>query len=152
MRDDHEADPGIRRLLSGTPPVIALAALDAALDAFDGVDMRELRRRSVELGERFIAGVDAELSGFGFELATPREAARRGSQVSLRHEHAFEIVRAAACVGVIGDYREPGICRFGLAPLYTDLHDVDTAIERLAGVMAREDWRRPEFAVRSTVT
>lgn len=151
MDEEYRPAPGIRRLLSGTPPVLALRVLGAALDAWDGVDLAAIRARSVELTERFIAGADRALAPFGFEVVTPRSPAARGSQVSLRHEFAWEIVQAAIEVGVVGDYREPGLCRFGFAPLYLTTDDVDEALERLVGVMTTEAWRpfaeRPRPAV-----
>ncbi len=152
MDERHRPAFGIRRLLSGTPPVAGLKLLGAALDAWQGVDPRALRARSVELTERFIAGADALLSRFGFELLTPRDAANRGSQVSLHHEYAWEIIQAAIDIGVVGDYREPNICRFGFAPLYLTLDEVDEAIGRLVQVMETESWRPYAQRPRPTVT
>ena len=152
MDEVHRPAPDVRRLLSGTPPVLALAALDAALDAFDGVDLVALRRHSLDLTERFITLAEEHLATHGFAVVTPRDHAARGSQVSLTHAHAYEIVQAASAAGVVGDYREPSICRFGFAPLYLTLDDVDEAMERLVDVMERGVWQRPEFAVRSAVT
>lgn len=152
MDEAYEPHPSVRRLLSGTPPVMALVALDAALDAFDQVGLAALREHSVQLTDRFIALADEHLASHGFTVVTPRAAEGRGSHVSLAHEHAYEVVQAAIAAGVVGDYREPGLCRFGFAPLYLSLDEVDEAVERLVGVMHRGDWRRPELAVRSTVT
>jgi kynureninase len=152
MDEVHHAAPGIRRLLSGTPPVLALAALDAALDAFSLVDLAELRLRSVELTSMFIALADERLTPHGFSLVTPRDAHRRGSHVSLRHPHGYEVIQAATDAGVVGDYREPGLCRFGFAPLYLGLGDVEEAVDRLEDVMRTEAWRAPRFAVRRPVT
>ena len=152
MDETYAPAPSMRRLLSGTPPVMALVALDAALDAFDGVDLMALRAHSVELTDRFITLVDERLTGHGFTVATPRSSDRRGSHVSLAHAHAYEVVQAAIAAGVVGDYREPGLCRFGFAPLYLTIGDVDEAVDRLVGVMEQEAWRLPEHAVRAAVT
>jgi kynureninase len=139
-------------MLSGTPPIIALAALSAALEAFTGIDLVDLRARSVALTSRFIALADRDLARHGFEVVTPREPERRGSHVSLRHSHAFEIVQAAIEAGVVGDFREPDLCRFGFAPLLTTMDDVDEAVRRIAALMALEAWREDRHAVRHTVT
>ena len=142
----------IRKLLSGTPPVVALAVLDQALDAFDGLDMRGLRSHSERLTERFIELTDARLHRYGFVVATPRRADERGSHVSLAHDDAYAIVQAAISVGVVGDFREPNLCRFGFAPLYLTVADVAEAVDRLEGLMVDGLYDRAEFQVRSAVT
>ena len=115
--------------------------------------MTVLRSRSVALTERFIELADRDLAPLGFEVVTPRSPADRGSHVSLRHAQAWAITQAAIAVGVIGDYREPGLCRFGFAPLHTTLEDVEEeAIERLVAVMQGETWRRFESGARPSVT
>lgn len=143
---------GIDRAQCGTPPVLSLAALDAALDAFDGVSMRELRAKSLSLTELFIALVDARVGSYGVELASPRDGEHRGSQVSVRHPHAYEIVQALIARGVVGDFRAPDLARFGFAPLYLRHVDVWDAVEHLLAVVAGEEFRRPEHGVRSAVT
>ncbi len=152
LDESHQPAADIRRLLSGTPPVIALAALSAALEAFTGIDLVDLRARSVALTSRFIALADRDLVRHGFEVVTPRDSAQRGSHVSLRHPHAFEVVQAAIEAGVVGDFREPDLCRFGFAPLLTTLAEVDEAVRRIAALMELEVWRQDRFTVRHTVT
>ncbi len=142
----------IRRLLSGTPPVLSLAALDAALDAWEGVDPAALRETSLALTDRFISLADARLADHGFEVVTPRDRARRGSQVSLAHDHAWEIIQALIEHGVVGDFRRPSICRFGFAPLYVTIDDVEEAIGRIVEVMTSGAWRPFADAPRPTVT
>ena len=107
---------GIERMRVGTPPVIALAALEAALDVWDMVDIRDVRAASLRLSERFIAEVEAQCPAL--ELASPRDGARRGSQVSFRHPQAYPVMAALIDRGVIGDVRAPDILRFGFTPLY----------------------------------
>ena len=138
-------------MASGTPPVLALSALDEALRVFDGVGIEELRAASLSLTDTFIGLVEARL-GFTFELVTPREHARRGSQVSLRHPHAYGIVQALVARGVIGDFRTPDVARFGFAPLYVTHVDVHDAVEQLVEVLAGEEHLRASYAVRNAVT
>jgi kynureninase len=149
-RDYHPAG-GIGAFASGTPPVLALSALEAALEAFDGVSLTELRKRSLELTDLFISLVDERLPGV-FEIATPRQHDRRGSQISLGHPAAYGVVQALIARDVIGDFREPDIARFGFAPLYNTLDDVRTAVERLELVMANEEYADPAYSSRNAVT
>lgn len=141
---------GIERMRVGTPPVIALAALDAALDVWDGVGMADLRARSVELTEAFIEGVEAACPGV--TLHSPRDPAMRGSQVGFRHPQAYAVMQALIARGVIGDFRAPDVLRFGFAPLYNDLGDVDRAVAALADILAAGAWDRPDYHRRAAVT
>ena len=143
--------PGIARMASGTPPVLALSALDAALDVFDGVSLAVLREVSLSLTDYFLALVDDRL-GSAFEVITPRAHGRRGSQVSLRHPSAYGVVQALVERGVVGDFRTPDVVRFGFAPLYVTHADVFDAVEHLAAVLAGEEHLRPAYDVRNAVT
>ncbi|QKV19180.1 kynureninase [Oricola thermophila] len=147
---DYRPGRGIERMRVGTPPVIQLAILDAALDVWDGVDMHDLRRRSIELTERFIAGVEGECPGLA--LVSPRDPARRGSQVSFAFEEGYAAMQALISRGVIGDFRAPDVMRFGFAPLYVGEDDVDRAVRILAEIIATSGWDKPEFRRRSAVT
>lgn len=129
---------GIERMRVGTPPILALAALDAALDVWDDVDLRDVRRRSIELSQAFIAGVEARCPDL--VLASPRDPARRGSQVSFRHPHARAVMHALKARGVIGDVRAPDILRFGFTPLFLTDVDVTHAISVLCDVILHERW------------
>ena len=100
----------------------------------------------------FIEQVEARLDGHGFTLASPRDAAIRGSQVSFTHEHGYPIVQALIDRGVIGDYRDPGIMRFGFTPLYVSHEDVWQAVEILQDIMATRAWDKPHFHARAAVT
>jgi kynureninase len=142
---------GITRMASGTPPVLALSALDAALEVFDGVRVDVLREASLSLTDYFLALVDERL-GSVFEVITPREHDRRGSQVSLRHPAAYGVVQALVERGVVGDFRTPDVARFGFAPLYVTHADVFDAVEHLVEVMAHDEHLRPSYAVRNAVT
>jgi kynureninase len=142
---------GIRRMLCGTPSVLALAALDAALDAFADIDLDLVREKSVRLADAFISLVESHCGSFDLRLASPRDTPRRGSQVSFRHEQAYPIMQALIARGVIGDVRTPDILRFGLAPLYLRFTDMWDAAMVLQDVLEREDWRRPEHQTRAKV-
>jgi kynureninase len=151
MERGYAPAPGIRRMASGTPPVIALTTLEAALEAFDGIEVADLRAASLSLTDYFIDLVDARL-GDTFEVLTPRDPRRRGSQVSLRHEQAYGVVQALIERGVVGDFRTPDIARFGFAPLYVRHVDVYDAVQHLVEVMDRTEHARPSFATRNPVT
>jgi kynureninase len=148
--DGYEAAPGVTRLLVGTAPQLSLIALEAALEAFDGVDMALLRRKSLALTDLFIRLADQELAGFG--LASPREGAQRGSQVSLTHAQGYPIMQALIARGVIGDFRAPDILRFGFAALYVRFIDVWNAVAALKDIMATQAWAAPQFRQRKAVT
>lgn len=141
---------GIERMRVGTPPVLQLAALDAALDVWEGISIADLRARSLELTDAFIAGVEAACPDL--VLATPREHRLRGSQVSFRHPEGYAIMQALIARGVIGDFRAPDIMRFGFTPLFTGLDDVRGAVAVLAEVLETRAWDRPEFRARAAVT
>ena len=144
--------PDIGRMLAGTPPQLSLIALEEALEAFEGVDLEALRRKSVSLCELFIELVETELAGAGFRLASPRESRLRGSQVSLGHEQGYAIMQALIARGVIGDFRAPDILRFGFVPLYVRHVDVWNAVAVLKDVMVSRAWDRPEFRELKPVT
>ncbi len=141
---------GSERMRVGTPPVLQLAALEAALDVWDHVAVEDLRARSLELGDMFIAGVEAACPDL--TLATPRSHEMRGSQVSFRHADGYAIMQALISRGVIGDFRAPDILRFGFTPLYIGETEVKAAIAILSDIMANGLWDRPEFKARARVT
>ncbi|MEZ5912905.1 MAG: kynureninase [Paracoccaceae bacterium] len=147
---DYRPGRGIERMRVGTPPILQLAALDAALDIWDGVDIADLRARSIELTEAFVTGVEATCPGL--VLASPRDPADRGRQISFRHPEGYAIMQALIAGGVIGDFRAPDILRFGFTPLYIGPDDVNRAVERLAEIMAKGLWDRPEYKTRARVT
>ncbi|CAH1657601.1 kynureninase [Chelatococcus asaccharovorans] len=147
---DYRPAPGIERMRVGTPPVIALTVLDAALDVWEGVDLKDIRARSIALSERFIAGVEAACPAL--ELGSPRNPAERGSQVSFRHPHAYAVMQALIARGVIGDFRAPDSMRFGFTPLYLGEADVDKAVAVLAEVIDKRLWDTPDYHRKASVT
>jgi len=141
---------GVERMRVGTPPVLQLAALEAALDVWDMTTMADVRARSIELTEAFIKGVEAACPAL--TLASPRDPLMRGSQVSFRHTEGYAIMQALIARGVIGDFRAPDILRFGFTPLYTTFDDVSAAVGVLAEVMDKALWDRPEYKTKARVT
>jgi kynureninase len=141
---------GIARMRVGTPPVIQMAALEAAMDIWDDVDMAALRDASIALTQRFIAGVEAACPDL--TLACPRDPAVRGSQVSFSHPQGYAAMQACIAYGVVGDFRAPDIMRFGFTPLFIDAADVDAAVAVIARVMNEALWDNPQFQARSAVT
>ncbi len=152
--DPHYRPAGdITQYLCGTPPVISMVALEAALELWDKVDLRDVHAKSQALTDFFIELVEARCADYGLKLVSPRDAARRGAQVSLSHPTAgYAIISALIADGVIGDFRAPNILRFGFAPLYTRFADVWHAVDRLAAILDGRLWDRPEFHARRTVT
>jgi kynureninase len=147
---DYRPGRGVERMRVGTPPVLQMTALEAALDVWDRVAMNDLRARSIELGERFIAGVEAACPQL--RLVSPRDPLGRGSQVSFAFENGYAAMQALIARGVIGDFRAPDIMRFGITPLYLNHGDIDRAVAILAEIMAGKHWDRPEYHRRAAVT
>jgi kynureninase len=147
---DYRPGAGIERMRVGTPPVLQLAALDAAMDVWDDVSVADLRARSLELTDAFITEVEASCPTL--TLATPRDHVLRGSQVSFRHPEGYAIMQALIARGVIGDFRAPDIIRFGFTPLFIGMDEVRGAVEILSEIMATDGWDRPEYKTRAKVT
>ncbi|NKX45720.1 kynureninase [Roseicyclus persicicus] len=142
--------PGVERMRVGTPPVLQMSALEAAMEVWEGVEMADLRAASIALSETFIREVEARCPGL--TLASPRDPAQRGSQVSFRFEHGYAAMQALIARDVIGDFRAPDIMRFGFTPLYVDEGDVVRAAEVLEEVIGGRLWDRPEYMARQRVT
>ena len=144
----YEQKAGAAGFAAGTPPVLSMSALDAALDAFDGVDMRAANGKARAMGDLIIARADA----MELQTISPREASKRGGHVSLVHEHGYAIVQALIARGIIPDFRAPDAMRFGVAPLYIRFVDVWDAMDQLADILETRAWNRPEFHARAAVT
>jgi len=148
---------GVARFVCGTPPVIAMAALECGIDTLLAAEplggIAALRRKSVALTELFIRLVESRCAGHGLVLHAPRDAERRGSQASFaRAEGGYAIMQALIARGVIGDFRAPDLLRFGFTPLYTRFVDVWDAVEHLAQVLQGGEWREARFNQRAAVT
>jgi kynureninase len=150
LTDAYLPAPGLTRFLTGTPPILSLSALESGIESFGGVSMERLWKKSIALFDLFhklMAERCPELV-----CISPAEPERRGSHISFRHNHAFEICQALINAGVIGDFRSPDVIRFGLTPLYLGYEDIWEAAERCAAILESGSWRDPRFAVRGKIT
>ncbi|MBP8072353.1 MAG: kynureninase [Brevundimonas sp.] len=150
--DDYVPAAGIDRWLCGTPPILSLTALDAALDAFDDVEMSAARAKAGALGDLFIERVEARCAGKGLALASPRNAGARGGQVSFTHPQGWAVMQNLIARGIIGDFRAPDVIRFGFAPLYVRHTDVWDAVEALGEILDSESWREARYQTVAAVT
>ncbi len=141
---------GIERMRVGTPPIIQMAALEVAMEVWEGIDMGDLRAESVALQEQFIEEIEAQVPQL--TLASPRDSAVRGSQVSFQFEHGFAAMQALIDRDVIGDFRAPDIMRFGFTPLYLDANDVSKAVAVIKDVMDNKLWDNDAYKIRGRVT
>ena len=148
--DDYAPAPGVARFQCGTPPILGIAALEAGVATFDGVDRAALFAKGQALCDLYIALVEERCEGF--TLASPREAAERGSHVSFAHPEAYAICQALIARRVVGDFRAPDVLRMGFTPLYTRFEDVWRAVDTLAAVMRLAAWDDPAYRVRAAVT
>jgi kynureninase len=147
---DYRAGSGIERMRVGTPPVIAMAALDAALDVWENVSMNDVRKASIALADLFIREVEARCPEL--TLASPRDGNKRGSQVSFRHPSGYAIMQALIARGVIGDFRAPDAIRFGFTPLYIGEAEVRVAVDAIEDVVNNRRWDTAEYRKMAVVT
>ena len=152
MEPQYRPVDGVRRFLCGTQPITSMAMVECGLDVFAQTDMAALRTKSLQLTDLFIALVEERCRHHPLTLVTPREHARRGSQVSFEHPEGYAVMQALIERGVIGDYREPRIIRFGFTPLYTSFTEVWDAVETLRDVLDTETYRDARFHARGAVT
>ncbi|MNQ48025.1 Kynureninase [compost metagenome] len=152
MEAGYEPSRGIARYLCGTQPITSLAMVECGLDIFAQTDMASLRRKSLALTDLFIALVEERCAAHDLKLITPREHARRGSHVSFEHPQGYAVIQALIAQGVIGDYREPRIMRFGFTPLYTSFTEVFDAVQILGDILDQKTWAHAQFQVRHSVT
>jgi kynureninase len=149
--DDYRPAPGIAKFLTGTPSILSLAALNEGLSTFDGVEMSALAAKSRSLSQLFIDEVEKRC-GDEVRLASPRDPMQRGSHVVFAHLEGYAVMQALIARGVIGDFRAPGLMRFGFAPLYNNHVEMVRAAEILANILATREWDQPRFKERAKVT
>lgn len=137
MSPSYAPAPGALRGRVGTPDILSMLALEAALDVWEGVSVSAVRAKSLALTDFFLRCVRAYTGPGRVECVTPERHAERGSQVALRCEDAGEVMKRLIARGVVGDFRHPDVLRFGFTPLYVGFADT----ERAARVLGRS-WRR----------
>jgi kynureninase len=140
MQPSFDATAGIRRALCGTQPIVSLAMVESGLQVFAQTNMGAIRKKSLALTDLFIALVESRCQAHPLQLVTPRQHAQRGSQASFTHPHAYAVMQALIERGIIGDYREPAIMRFGFTPLYTQFVDVWDAVEGLRDILDNQAY------------
>jgi kynureninase len=149
--DDFRPAADIRAQITGTPPILGLAALEAGIDLQLEADPREIEAKGLALADLFMARAAERCGEFGVAVASER-AARRGLHVALTHPEGYAIVQALMARGVIGDFRPPDVLRFGFAPLYLSRAQVWDAVEILHEVLATRAWDTEAFRARAAVT
>jgi len=149
--DDYRPASGILKFLTGTPSILALAALEAGLDTFDGISMSDAAAKSRALSQLFVDEIETRC-GDEVRLESPRDPAQRGSHVVFAHPEGYAVMQALISRGVIGDFRAPDHMRFGFAPLYNSFADMVRAAEILADILATREWDQPRFRERAKVT
>lgn len=143
---DYTSADGIDKFLTGTPPVISMSVLDAALTVFDNVDVRQLRSKSVALSELFIALKEQLPALSVLTMHSPADSRERGAQLAYHHPHAFEICQALIAHDVIADFRAPDILRLGFSPLYLRFEDIWHSVQILGEIMTTSSWLNPGFS------
>lgn len=152
FEQDYQPKNNIGQFLSGTQPIVSLAAVEVGVDMLLSADMDAIRQKSLALGDTFIQLIKEHLSEYGFTLATPVEPTERGSQISLCSENGYAIMQALIEAGVLGDFRAPDNMRFGLTPLYTRYTHLWDAVMKLKSIMENDTWRAERFSGVSEVT
>ncbi|WP_095011739.1 kynureninase [Tsuneonella mangrovi] len=152
FRDDYEAAPGIERFLAGTPSIVGLAGLECGIDLMREADIVAIRAKSLSLAALFEERMAQLAKAYGFERIGPDDPTKRGSHVSYRHPEAYAIVQALKVRGVVGDFRDPDVMRFGITPLYLSHADIARAVAILGEVMQSGAWDCADYKVRAAVT
>ena len=151
---DHQYKPakGIARMITGTPPVISMAVLDAAVEVVTEAGIERLREKSKAMSDLLIALVAQECAGFDFNLASPRDAGQRGSHVIFSHPQGYAVVQALKARGVVGDFRTPDLVRLGIAPIYLSYIELWNAADAIKQVLQLREWDQERFHIRAAVT
>lgn len=152
MATEYQPASGIRRFLCGTQPILSMSLVECGLDVSLEADMAAVRAKSLALTDLFIKLVEERCKDHPLTLVTPLDHAVRGSHVSFQHPEGFAVMQALIARGVIGDYREPEVLRFGITPLYLGFVDIWDAVDILKDILDTRSWDRPEFRQRASVT
>ncbi|MAK71007.1 MAG: kynureninase [Idiomarinaceae bacterium] len=148
----YAADTGIKQFLAGTPSVISMAAVDAALELFADLDLQSVRTKSLQLGSLFDELIAQHGLQDKLQRLSPTEPEQRGSQLSYAFDYAYELCQALIDRGVIADFRAPNYIRFGFAPLYNSFEDIWHAVQAINDVIASEAYKEPRWSKRQAVT
>ncbi|WP_213994850.1 kynureninase [Arsukibacterium sp.] len=148
----YQKAPGIEQFLTGTPAILSLSVLDAALDVFADVELTQLRQKSLQLSSYFHQLVQQHDCLQSLQLLTPLNEAERGSQLAYQHEDAYALCQALIKQGVIADFRAPNILRLGFTPLYLRFIDMWTAVEILADIVRSQEYTKAEYKLKHKVT
>jgi kynureninase len=149
---DYRPAPGIRRMLTGTPPVVALSVLEESVGLMLEAGIARLREKAERMSALLVQLVERECAGHGLVLGSPPDAASRGNHVIYHHPEAYAVVQALKARGVVGDFRMPDCIRLGIAPIYLSFADIANAVAHLRAVMEGREWASPSFRVRAAVT
>ncbi|MDG2473809.1 MAG: kynureninase [Paracoccaceae bacterium] len=141
---------GIDKMQIGTPPIIASTALEASLDIFDIVDIKDIGIETIKLTEFFIDQTHKHCPEL--KLISPTCSQKRGAHLAFAFTDGYALMQCLIEHGVIGDFRMPNLIRFGFNPLFIDQNDVSKALEILFDIMQNKKWDKPEFKVKSYVT
>ncbi|WP_084421105.1 kynureninase [Henriciella litoralis] len=139
---------GIGRFANGTPPILSLAALSGAIEAFEGADMELVQAKARTLGDLVVKRAQA----MGCEVVSPLDSTRRGGHVSFRHPDGYPIVQALIARNILADFRAPDTIRFGVSPLYLRFCDVWDAMDALEDILMTKSWDQPRFHAKAKVT
>ena len=148
----YSACNGINQFLSGTPPILSMSVLDAALAVYEKIDIHQLRKKSIQLTELFMSLLGETGTLRQLQLRSPISAKIRGSQLAFAHQNSFGISQALAAKQVIADFRSPDLLRFGFSPLTLRYEDIWLAVEALQEVMTEEKYLLPEYNKKLKVT
>ena len=146
---DYRPAEGLRKFLTGTPSILALAALDCGLDTFADIDMAAAEAKAEALTGFFVEAVETNC---GIHLASQHDRARHGSQVVVPHAQGYAVMQALIARGVTGDFRAPDLMRFGVSPLYNGFEEAWNAAVILADILETGSWDDPRFHARQAVT
>jgi len=149
---DYQPASDIRQMLSGTQPIVSLSLAEIGIDIMLRADMQAIRDKSKRMTDLFIALVETRCGGFDISLASPRDARRRGSQVSFYLAQAYPVVRAMHDRGCVCDFRAPGTMRFGIAPLYNRYTEVWDAVDILHDILQSGAWEDGQYHENRLVT
>ncbi|MGB3726112.1 MAG: kynureninase [Glaciecola sp.] len=149
---DYEKAAGIEQLLSGTPSVISMSVLDAALNLFDDITVSDIRKKSIALNAFFQECVEPLIQQQLLTLACDDDAKNRGSQISFTHEHAYAICQALIGQKIVADFRAPNVLRIGFSPLFLSFTNVYTAANVLIDIVQNARYLAPEYQVKHKVT